>query len=236
MSKRFFDTGIWKRPWFRELTPENKTAWFYILSECDNVGVWIADKKAAEFFVGCEVDWEDLISHCHDNIEVLENGKWWVKDYCKFQHGDLMSRKDSAVVRSYLSLLDEHGLKDRVYKQFTNSCQTVQGKGIGKGRGKGTGKGGMDDEEFSAFWTAYPRKIAKADALKAWKAREKDKTLDTSELMAAVATYTKQMAGKELEYVMHPATFLGPALRWKDYLTTGSKYVPASKASDDLAW
>ncbi|MDD5547105.1 MAG: hypothetical protein PHO67_08145, partial [Candidatus Omnitrophica bacterium] len=42
--------------------------------------------------------------------------------------------------------------------------------------------------------------------------------------------------GKELEYVMHPATFLGPALRWKDYLTTGSKYVPASKASDDLAW
>ena len=89
---------------------------------------------------------------------------------------------------------------------------------------------------FEEFWKAYPRKVNKAGALKAWKARMKEKKLVVSDVMVAVANYTKSVSGKELQFVMHPTTFIGPSLRWNDYLVTGSKYVPAAKVDDDLAW
>ena len=92
------------------------------------------------------------------------------------------------------------------------------------------------DGPFATFWAAYPRKVNKAGALKAWTARLRDGTMDAAEVMTALDNYVKRVAGKELEYVLHPATFLGPALRWKDYLVHGPKYVPAAKADDDLAW
>jgi hypothetical protein len=89
---------------------------------------------------------------------------------------------------------------------------------------------------FDDFWTLYPRHVNRVGAMKAWNARLKDKTLVTSEVMAAVTNYVRTVAGKELEYVMHPATFLGPGLRWKDYLVTGSKYVPAAAATANAMW
>lgn len=98
-------------------------------------------------------------------------------------------------------------------------------------------KESMCDGLFQDFWKAYPRKVNKAGALKAWNARVKSHDIDTvAEVMAAVAQYTKAVAGKEMEFVMHPATFLGPALRWRDYLATGSKYVPADAATKDEKW
>lgn len=75
MSKRFYDTTIWRKPWFRQLAPAQKAAWFYILCECDNVGVWISDTEAAEFYIGEKVDWTALRENCNGNIEVLPNGK-----------------------------------------------------------------------------------------------------------------------------------------------------------------
>ncbi|GAF72195.1 unnamed protein product, partial [marine sediment metagenome] len=86
MSKRYFDTEIWKKRWFRELTPIEKTAWSYITAQCDNVGVWDADFEAAEFMIGEQIDWQGLIERTNGNIEILDNGKWFLIDYCFFQH------------------------------------------------------------------------------------------------------------------------------------------------------
>ena len=54
--KRFFDTSLWDKPWFRRLQPSEKAAWLYILTKCDNVGVWIPDFEIADMFIGVEVD------------------------------------------------------------------------------------------------------------------------------------------------------------------------------------
>ena len=112
MSKRFTDNGMWDRPWFRKLRPTEKCAIRYILDKCDNVGVWIPDFETAEFFIGGKVDWDMLIKGCHGNLEILDNGKWWVIDYIRFQHGDLFSGSQSNACLSYLKLLQEHGLDD----------------------------------------------------------------------------------------------------------------------------
>lgn len=145
MAKRFIDTSIWNKQWYRKLGAAEKVAWLYLLTSCDAVGVWDADLELAEFSIGSKVDWEALRTAANGNIEVLDNGKWWVVDFCKYQHGDLMSHKNSAPIRCYLSLLSKHGLIERVEEQFEeglpNSCQTVKGKGIGKGKGEGLGTG-----------------------------------------------------------------------------------------------
>jgi len=149
LSKRLADTGVWAKPWFRKLDPTEKLAWFYLLANCDNVGVWDGDRELAEFCIGCPVNWDDLLSDCNGNIEALPNGKWWFVDYCCFQHGDLFSRKESKALDSYLALLEKHGLTQRVRQQFGNSLATVLGKGKGKGMGKGEGKEGEYEREYA---------------------------------------------------------------------------------------
>jgi hypothetical protein len=139
--KRFRDTGIWEKPWFRKLGLAEKAGWAFICDRCDNVGVWVPDLEAAEFFIGGKVDWEGLKNECNGNIEVLPDGKWWLMDFCLFQHGDLFERKPSSVVNSHLSLLEKHGLTERVRQLFANCSSTVKGKGKGLGLGKGEGKG-----------------------------------------------------------------------------------------------
>ena len=60
MAKRFIDTKIWDKAWFRKLTPKNKLFWVYLLTKCDHAGIWDADWEAAEFYIGEWVDYSEL--------------------------------------------------------------------------------------------------------------------------------------------------------------------------------
>ena len=111
--KRFFDTGIWDKEWFLELSDAERSAWFFILSKCDNVGVWAPNTSIFERLTGASVDWESFRERLNGNIEVLDNGKWWVVDFCTFQHPDLSEDSKSKPVQSYISLLKKHGLWER---------------------------------------------------------------------------------------------------------------------------
>lgn len=112
MSKRFTDTELWTRPWFMELTPAEKLAWFYIKDQCDNVGVWVANFRLGEFVLGMQLDWEKFRLKCHGNIAVMENGKWWIVDFCSFQHPDLNPLSESKPIKSYIRELKRHDLWD----------------------------------------------------------------------------------------------------------------------------
>ena len=71
------------------------------------------------------------------------------------------------------------------------------------------------DPEFIQFWTAYPRKLKKADALKAWqRAMRKppiDYILEQLEKWKASGDWTKE-GGR---YVPHPTTWINGE-RWND--------------------
>lgn len=221
MAKRFTDTSIWERDWFLSLTPAEKCAWRYITDNCDNVGVWPCSFRKAEFCIGAEIYWKGLIEMSHGNIKDLGDGNWWVVDFCDFQYGEL--REDCKPHQSYLSLLRKHGLEG-----YPKGIHTLKEKDKEKDKEKEV----KSDVGFDEFWTAYPRKVNRRGAEKAWSARFREKVLVPDEVMTALANYTKACAGKELEYVMHPSTFLGPAMRWKDYLVTFPKRIPSSVASD----
>jgi hypothetical protein len=74
-------------------------------------------------------------------------------------------------------------------------------------------------DEYESFWKAYPRKIGKSQAYKAYRARIREGA-DHADILKAVANYAATVAGKDLAYVKHPSTFLNPD--WRDWLTLAS--------------
>ena len=122
MSKRFIDTTIWEKEWFQGLTPTEKCAFIYLFTKCDSVGVWTPNFKLAEFLVGASVAWDEILDKANGNIQVLDNGKWWLRDFCDFQYGEL--RKECRPHQSYIRLLEKHGL----LKGYLKGIQTHKEK------------------------------------------------------------------------------------------------------------
>jgi hypothetical protein len=91
MGKRFVETELWKKEWFRKLPPRLKSFWFYLIMNCDCSGVWEPDFEQASFSIGEKVVKKDLESF-GDRIEQIENGKWWLNTFISFQNGELSER------------------------------------------------------------------------------------------------------------------------------------------------
>ena len=72
---------------------------------------------------------------------------------------------------------------------------------------------------FEQFWTAYPRKIGKADAYKKYQARLKD-GYSEEDLLTAATQYAKACIRMktETQYIKHPKTFLSDTMPFVDYL------------------
>jgi len=66
-----------------------------------------------------------------------------------------------------------------------------------------------DLESFDTFWNLYPKKVAKADALKAWKQAIKKKTAD--ELIGLVKAYSESKLPDQ-QYIPYPASWLNKEL------------------------
>jgi uncharacterized protein YdaU (DUF1376 family) len=93
-------------------------------------------------------------------------------------------------------------------------------------------------DEFQQFWDAFPNfSRNKKGAYRAWlaalnggEARTRVATID--ELQRAAVNYAKAMRGKEKEFVLHAATFLGPTERWIEYIG-GAKQTASTPAAND---
>lgn len=66
---------------------------------------------------------------------------------------------------------------------------------------------------FDSFWSAYPRRIAKANAGKAW--QKAIKGADPQTIIDAAAKYATSVNGKDKQFVKHPATWLNGGC-WDD--------------------
>lgn len=79
---------------------------------------------------------------------------------------------------------------------------------------------------FEDFWNLYPRKVAKQNAVKAWrKIGADDSQAIIDSIMANVRERINgEWKGKDVQYIPHPATYLNQR-RWEDE--------PAAAATDD---
>jgi hypothetical protein len=81
---------------------------------------------------------------------------------------------------------------------------------------KATGGGDEVTVLFDLFWRLYPRKVKRAEALKAWKRIKPDRTL-AEQIIAAVEAWIKSDAWTKDggQFIPHPTTFLN-GQRWTD--------------------
>lgn len=87
----------------------------------------------------------------------------------------------------------------------------------------------MDDPDFEQFWTTFPRKEGKKDAMKAWHSMNEGQKFAARE---AVAVHVKfwDLSGREKHYMPMPATWLRGE-RWADELE-----MPKPKEVTDAWW
>lgn len=72
------------------------------------------------------------------------------------------------------------------------------------------------DDGFDEFWMEYPRKVGKAEARKRWnRASKADR--DGMTLAARSIDAWANDTGTELQFIPHPATFIGPKRSWEDW-------------------
>ena len=92
-------------------------------------------------------------------------------------------------------------------------------------------------DDFLEFWAVYPRKVEKGKALKAWRARLRERLEDgqaiTPEvLQRAAAHYANHCKhnGTEQRYIKHPASFLSKDQPFAEYLVPGNARAPTPPA------
>jgi hypothetical protein len=168
MSKlRFTDAEKWRDPWYQSLPLVLKALWQYLVDNCDNAGVWVVNRKEAEFHIGERIDWDTALQAFEGRISPLNGSKWHVVKFISFQYPGGLSVK-SAPHRQVKRLLATHGLpgefKDETPTTHTPTPQPslqgrLQGSPIGVGKDVGVGKDspstgspeGVDPADFKNF-------------------------------------------------------------------------------------
>ncbi len=217
MSKRFTDSTKWNKQWIRNLDLRHKLFWLYLLDKCDHAGIWDVDLGLAGFQIGAEFDRGEVLTIFGPQIIELEGGtKWFIPKFIEFQYGTL-----NPEVKAHLSaikILIRHNIDPEsltVSQQLINYSLPLMVKDKDKDKVKD-----KYSADFIEFWTAYPRKIGKGAALKAWK---KAKLPAMAVILNAVEDQKKsrQWQKDSGQYIPHPSTWINQE-RWEDEITEGA--------------
>ena len=125
MAKRFTDTEIWKKKWFRKLPPEEKLFWFYVKDNCDVAGVIELDLELCSFQIGTEIN-ANILSNFKEKIIRLENGKYFIPTFIPFQYGTLSNKcKPHCKV---FEALKKHRVPETYWIGYTKGIHTIKDK------------------------------------------------------------------------------------------------------------
>lgn len=145
MAKRFVDTEIWQKEWFGELPSKIKCLVFYILGNCDCAGIFEANYRNLEFYIGDKFTEKDILSI--KQIVKLPNGKFFWTDFINFQYGANLEELNPkfSVHKGIIKILKKNGILqedgiitdfETVNKELDNCSETVQYKDKDKDKDK----------------------------------------------------------------------------------------------------
>lgn len=112
MAKRFTATEIWDEDWFLELPLEYKLFWFYILSACDQAGLFKINVRSFCSLNNVEIDIDkayQLYNKGKNRLRKVNGSNWLIEDFFHFQYGqnlNLNNRVHQSIERIY----SKHGV------------------------------------------------------------------------------------------------------------------------------
>ena len=108
MPKRFIDSSLFKKRWIRQLDPNMKLFWIYLLTNCAHAGIWEVDIDLAAFQTGVELDESTILKTFNRKIVPFKDGKWFVPKFVDYQYGELNENVNAH--KSVIKLLTKYGL------------------------------------------------------------------------------------------------------------------------------
>ena len=135
MAKRFIDTKIWDKAWFRKLSTNSKLIWIYILTKCDHAGILDADWEAMNFFIGTDInDYNDIPDSIKNKMESIDENQFFIPSFIEYQYGNL--KINSKPHLSVIKRLEEKGLNNYLQRVMITPKDKDQDKDIDKRQDK----------------------------------------------------------------------------------------------------
>ena len=222
MAKRFIETAIWESPEFAYKPIKVKLLTLFIISRCDAVGVFEMAPFLISAYIGEDCSHEDIMS-IPLNIEEIEEGKYWLVNFCDFQYGEL--RESCKPHRKYIEMLRKLRFFERVSKGYRKGINTLQEKEKEKEKEKEEEKECANTVySFDEFWSDYDHKKDRERCMKKWKSiNEKTREL----IKEHVPVY---IAATEKRFRKYPATYLNNKTWLDEELPT------VNNDKDDRKW
>lgn len=138
----------------------------------------------------------------------------------------------SGISRSEMNKINEvdepKSTDTRAIDKIRIEIEDIEPKGSPSSRGKRVTDDGELQAEFEKqFWPAYPRKVDKKDAFKAFSKARKQTSLET--ILQSLKAYCREVDGKEANFIRHAARWLN-AQPWNDTAAAPSASV------DETTW
>ncbi len=242
-----FETGMWGKPWFQELSPTAKLLFPYLWTNTHkNVAcIYTISLKTIKDETGLnDKQVTEALRSLYPKVKYdKEFHLVWVVNHVKrsYMRTENISPKIVAAIKKNLLTVPEGhsyigeflnkykvlGIEypypiDRVPEGYPYPSSS------GKGSGKGNGKGGAGEKprselmkRFDRFWQAYPEKKSKGQAEKVWKQiAPSEQLLETMlSTIRRAKTSVKWNPDKNSEtFIPHPSTWLN-ARGWEDVYT-----------------
>lgn len=122
--KRFLDSELFRKRWFRQLPDGFQQLWIYLVCECDPAGVIDYDEAIAEVYIGHSIPLQEVLNTFGEKrITRLIDGKLWLVGFCAFQYsgGVSPSAKVHSKVRASIA---KHSLPIELGKPFEDLSNT----------------------------------------------------------------------------------------------------------------
>jgi hypothetical protein len=144
MPKRFIDTELFRKKFFRTLEAPYKLLFIYLFLDCNHAGIWIVDFDLVNFYLK-DIDEKKAYEYLGNKIYQIDNGeKWFIPSFIDFQYGELNSKNRAH--NSVINILKKEKLWED-NKILTSPLEGVKDKDKDKDMDKDKVKDTVKDKE-----------------------------------------------------------------------------------------
>jgi hypothetical protein len=251
MTYRSFSTETWQDPWFEKLNPNEKLLFIYLWTNdvCNQAGCYELSMRRVEFET--KIKPEKIIKALRPKVEWFpENEIIWIKSFfrrqcCNEKFSICAIRSLSGIPKQIVEkftqynadILEKYGIDTLSIPYKTENdtlCESVTGTVTEKETDKLPSS--VRGQGFEDFWKAYPKKVGKQEAKKAWERQNGNRPkLDTIVAKITELRKSSQWLKDNGQFIPHPATWLNRG-GWDDEFcvmkTSGDKPGPRHKVFD----
>lgn len=148
--KRFTETNKWRDPWFRRLSPAAKLLWFYLIDNCDQVGLVDIDYQLLSSDLGMKIT-DKVLGELGGRIQAVSDVKIFLTKFIPFQYGELSTACPPH--RNIIKSVEMHGLINSglaySYPSARVTATLQERKGMDKNGKEEEGEGGVGEGDKS---------------------------------------------------------------------------------------